>query len=159
MLSGAAVPVGDAVTVTGEGEESGFGDLVAAEAVTVDSSGDPPPVATVLGAAGRAIPTEAVISDDGTPTDLDADPNVVDPEEDGIDFHESLEGMRATVDDPVAISPADRFGETPAADREDGTTPGLNDRFALNFEGDADGYGDLDPERIRIRRRADTRGR
>src|SRR5207237_7868936 len=38
---------------------------------------------------------------------------VFDPESDGIDFWESMEGMRLQLNDPVAVGPTNSFGETP----------------------------------------------
>jgi uncharacterized protein len=38
---------------------------------------------------------------------------VFDPPEDGIDFHESLEGMLVRVHDAVAVGPTNDFGELP----------------------------------------------
>ena len=92
-----------------------------------------------------------IISKDELAVNLQTDPGVFNPETDGIDFYESLEGMLVTVDNPVAISATNRFDETwVVADDGNATTPGLNDRGALNFDGDLDGLGDLNPERIQI---------
>lgn len=56
----------------------------------------------VLGPAGRAAPTET-IDDDRSAT--------FDPGQDGIDFYESLEGMRVTLPDAIALSTINNFGE------------------------------------------------
>ena len=83
-------------------------------------------------------------------------PGTFNPETDGIDFFESLEGMLVTIDDPVVIGATNRFDETWVVS-DDGTIVtsgsddgGLNDRGGLNLNADADGLGDLNPERIQI---------
>ncbi len=93
----------------------------------------PAPVA--LGSGGR-VPPGRVIDNDGF--------GAFDPGEDGIDFYETLEGMRVTVKDAVAVSPASRFGEIFVRAR--GTAPsGLSERGALTLRPD-----DFNPERIQI---------
>ncbi len=157
--SAPTVAVGDEVTVSGDVSEfipggAGTGNLsitqISANTEEVLSSGNTVD-ALVLGANGRPIPTEVVISPEETPVNLQDEPGEFNPETDGIDFYESLEGMLVTVDNPVAISATNRFGETwVVADDGAGTTPGLNDRGGLNLNADADGLGDLNPERIQI---------
>ncbi|EEE35404.1 alkaline phosphatase [Rhodobacteraceae bacterium KLH11] len=153
------VAVGDEVTVSGDVSEfipggAGTGNLsitqISANTEEVLSSGNTVD-ALVLGANGRPIPTEVVISPEETPVNLQDEPGEFNPETDGIDFYESLEGMLVTVDNPVAISATNRFGETwVVADDGANTSPGLNDRGGLNLNADADGLGDLNPERIQI---------
>ena len=93
----------------------------------------PAPVA--LGVGGR-VPPGRIIDNDGFA--------VFDPGEDGIDFYESLEGMRVTVRDAVAVSPTSRFGEIFVRAR--GTSPsGLSKRGTLTIRPD-----DFNPERIQI---------
>ncbi len=94
------------------------------------------PEATVLGKGGRLPPT-AVIEDDNFTS--------FDPAQDGIDFYESLEGMRVTVKDAVAASPTNRFNEIFAlADNGKGAT-GVNERGGITI-----GPDDFNPERIQI---------
>ncbi|MEM6482594.1 MAG: endonuclease/exonuclease/phosphatase family protein, partial [Pseudomonadota bacterium] len=154
------VAVGDAVILKGIVTEfipggAGTGNLSTTQIsdadIEVTSSGNAVPEATIIGQAGRMPPTEVVISEVETPVNLQEDPGTFNPETDGIDFYESLEGMRVTVDSPVAISATNRFGETwVAADDGANVTPGLNDRGGLNLNADADGLGDLNPERVQI---------
>lgn len=158
------VAVGDAVEVSGVVTEfipggAGSGNLsttqISSTEVELLSTGNTV-AATLIGAAGRTPPTEVVISPDETPVNLQNDPGVFNPEVDGIDFYESLEGMLVTVDNPVAISATNRFDETwVVADNganvtSGGQTGGLNDRGALIINADVDGLGDLNPERIQI---------
>ncbi len=161
--SAPTVAVGDEAEVRGDVSEfipggAGTGNLsitqIAAATVAVLSSGNALPAATLIGQNGYAPPTDKIISEGELPVNLQTDPGTFNPAEDGIDFYESLEGMLVTIDDPVATSVTNRFGETWVVgdDGANVTTPngGLNDRGALNLNADADGFGDLNPERIQI---------
>jgi predicted extracellular nuclease len=57
----------------------------------------------IIGTGGRLPPTQ-IIDNDGF--------GVFDPDQDGIDFWESLEGMLITLDTPTAVSNTNNFGET-----------------------------------------------
>jgi predicted extracellular nuclease len=155
-----AVAVGDAVRVTGTVAEffpggAAGGNLsttqitaTAAGSSQVLSSGNALPEAVTLGAAGRVLPTE-VIEDDAFAA--------FDPTTDGIDFWESLEGMRVTVEAPLVVAPTNGFTELwVVADGGAGAT-NLSARGTLNIEGGAGGPtvtdvigGDFNPERIQI---------
>ena len=133
---------------------------ISPSSVTVREAAVALPAAVILGSSGRLVPEEFVISPDEEPTDL-TDPAQAnlnfDPDQDGIDFFESVEGMRVTVEDAVAVSATNRFSETWAV-----TNQGANltpDDIRLSNGGvdvgialaaDADGTGDLNPERIQI---------
>ena len=93
------------------------------------------PTPVVMGVGGR-IPPDRVIDNDGFA--------VFDPEEDGIDFYEALEGMRVTVKDAVAVSPTSRFGEIFVRARGTSSS-GLSKRGTLTIRPD-----DFNPERIQI---------
>jgi hypothetical protein len=86
-----------------------------APTVTVTATNQPLPAPVVVGGAGLQEPT-TVIADQGTPN---APINVekqggYDPRREGIDFWESLEGMRVEIDDARAVGPTDtQYGETP----------------------------------------------
>jgi YVTN family beta-propeller protein len=77
---------------------------------TVLSSGNKLPSTTVIGQGGR-IPPSQVIANDALNGTVEGSP--FDPSEDGIDFYESLEGMRVQVNDAVAVGPTSSFGEIP----------------------------------------------
>ncbi|MGF1475326.1 MAG: esterase-like activity of phytase family protein [Geminicoccaceae bacterium] len=171
-----AVAVGDEVRLTGTVSEFVPGDSepddddgnlsitqMAFPDIEVLSGGNDLPASTVLGAGGRLPPTDVVISEgelpaDGSQIDLrdadDAAANPFNPGTDGIDFYETLEGMRVTVENPSAVSATNGFGETwlVANEGADVTTPtdALNERGGINLNADADGFGDLNPERIQI---------
>ena len=87
------------------------------------STGNPIPAPVVIGAAGRQPPTRVIDNDNFA---------IFDPEEDGIDFYESLEGMLVEVQDAVAISPTNRFGEIVVL-ADAGAGQQLNSRGGLNL--------------------------
>jgi hypothetical protein len=137
-----SVSVGDAVEVRGTAGEflPGATGLsitqIAASRVTVQSSGNDLPAAVVIGVGGLMPPTQA-IDDDGLTS--------YDPQTDGIDFYESLEGMRVTIDSPTAVSQTTNFGETyVVASGGEGVT-GFNDRGGVTISA-----GDYNPEKIQI---------
>jgi len=70
--------------------------------ITKLSAGNALPAPVLIGAGGRTAPTE-VVDDDGLTS--------FDPEQDGIDFYESLEGMLVRVEHAVAVSSRNSYGE------------------------------------------------
>jgi predicted extracellular nuclease len=113
------VAVGDAVEVSGNITEfrpggSSTANLTTTELtspfVTVVSRGNALPAATVVGAGGRVPPAELIDDDSSGSVETSG---VFDPAEDGIDFYESLEGMRLQVNDALAVGPRNGFGEIP----------------------------------------------
>ena len=100
------------------------------------------PTPVILGTGGRVPPTEN-IDDDAFGT-IPGKGNF-DPDTDGIDFFESLEGMLVTVQDAVAVSPTNRFGEIfTVVDNGTGAT-GISQRGTLNISPD-----DFNPEKVQI---------
>ena len=120
FTSGApTVAVSDAVVVNGVVSEfrPGGGSStnlttteITSPQVTVASSGNPLPAATVVGSGGRVPPGE-VIDDDASGSVETS--GTFDPASDGIDFYESLEAMRVQLNDAVAVGPTSDFGEIP----------------------------------------------
>ncbi|MPZ11262.1 MAG: hypothetical protein GEU89_13795 [Kiloniellaceae bacterium] len=149
--SAPSVAVGDFAVVTGGVSEFIPGgaatnnlsitQLVASE-VNVAVSGLALPEAVVLGEGGRVPPTD-IVEDDAFGS--------FDPETDGIDFFESLEGMRVTVPDAVATSADNRFGETWAVANQGANAGDFNERGGIILQED-----DLNPERVQIQFDADT---
>ncbi|MGB7250216.1 MAG: choice-of-anchor I family protein, partial [Phormidesmis sp.] len=125
--------------------------------VVVLSSGNDLPEAVVIGTSGRVAPSEIVISDDELPVNLQEVAGSFDPSEDAIDFYESLEGMRVTVEDAVAVSPTRVFGQFSA---EAFTLPNqgatatpedvLTASGGINLRSGPDNRGDQNPERVQI---------
>ncbi|MBU0956312.1 MAG: hypothetical protein KKI09_12860, partial [Spirochaetes bacterium] len=105
------VQVGDMVVVNGTVKEYGFNqelrmtELVSPTIVTTLATGCALPDAVVIGRGGR-IPPNSIICDDGN---VGAS-SVFDPENDGIDFWESLENMLVRMNDAI-ITGSGKFGE------------------------------------------------
>ena len=140
------VAIGDSVDVEGTVSEfypggQGTGNLSTTQLsgspeITVLSSGNALPASVVLGAGGRALPSENIEDDNFASFD---------PETDGIDFWESLEGMLVTAPQPVAVSGTSRFDELfVVVDGGEGAT-GLSERGTLNISPD-----DFNPEKVQI---------
>lgn len=72
------------------------------------SSGNPLPAPQVVGIGGRVPPTQVI--EDDTNGSIETSPNTFDPATDGIDFWESLEGMRLQLNNAVAVGPTSLFG-------------------------------------------------
>ncbi|MGQ0793443.1 MAG: endonuclease/exonuclease/phosphatase family protein [Deltaproteobacteria bacterium] len=172
VLSGALVIAGDAVMVTGIAQEdipggAATGNLsttrIVASEVSITASANPLPAPVILGSSGRIPPSVDVISDDETATainlqnPMDAAANQFDPQNDGIDFFESLEGMLVTVQSPVAVSATRRFSSFSS----EVFTLVNNGRFVsprnartrrggISLQPDPDNMGDQNPERVQI---------
>jgi len=116
-----SVAVGDLVSVSGQVQEfrpggAATGNLTTTElggrpTISVLSSGKLLPATTVIGTGGR-IPPNQVIEDDASSGNVETS-GTFDPGQDGLDFYESLEGMRVQVNGAVAVGPTNSFGETP----------------------------------------------
>jgi predicted extracellular nuclease len=128
--SAPTVNVGDSIVVNGHVQEFRPGGASTANLTTTElttptigvlSSGNTLPPTTVLGTGGR-IPPNTVIEDDAT-GDVETS-GTFDPDNDGIDFYESVEGMRVQLNDAVAVGPTNSFGETPIVG-DDGANAGV----------------------------------
>ncbi len=149
--SAPAVAVGVEVRVTGMVTEyypggTATGNLSITEiqqhAMTVVAENQPLPAPVVIGQNGRTPPT-TVIEDDATGSVNDS--GVFDPDQDGIDFYESLEGMLVQVDNPMAVGLTNRYGEIPVVP-DGGALGGLySSRHAIVVR-----PNDFNPERIII---------
>ena len=140
------VKVGDSITVTGTVSEftpggAATGNLSTTQiggtlTIAILSSNNALPSATIIGAGGRVLPTQ-IIDNDALSS--------FDPTTDAIDFYESLEGMRVTAKNLLAVSPTNGFGEIyTVADNGTGAT-GLSSRGTINIA-----PNDFNPERIQI---------
>ena len=153
--SAPTVSLGDAVRVTGTIAEFRPGgststNLTTTEitgpSVTVLSSGNPLPAATIVGDGGRTQPTMVIENDTSGAPPLSVETSGgFDPEQDGIDFYESLEGMRLQVNDPVVVGPTNGFGETYVLPDN-----GANATVRTSRGGIVVRAGDFNPERIQI---------
>jgi predicted extracellular nuclease len=105
--------VGDSVTVSGTVTEyrpaGNVNNLTTTEitspAVTLVSTGNALPAAIVVGTGGR-IPPTTIISDDASGGNVENAGTMFDPANDGIDFWESLEGMRVQLNNARAVGPS-----------------------------------------------------
>ena len=147
---GAAVAVGQAVTVSGRVTEFRPGGATSANLTTteitspaVTAGGPGAAIAqTVIGAGGRVPPTSVI--DDDADGDVESSGSY-DPATDGIDFWESLEAMLLRVPDPVVVGPTNSFGEVWVL-ANDGAGAGI--RTAR--QGIVVGPADFNPERIQL---------
>jgi predicted extracellular nuclease len=141
------VVVGDSVTVSGTvsefrpGGSGGTTNLttteIATPTVTIVSHGSPLPAAQVVGSGGR-VPPAAVIDNDAT-GDVETSGSF-DATVDGIDFWESLEGMRVQLNSPGVVGPTDSNGEIPVVPVGSGTRSTRGGIVAQS--------GDFNPERV-----------
>ncbi|MBW4599360.1 MAG: esterase-like activity of phytase family protein [Calothrix sp. FI2-JRJ7] len=99
---------------------------------------------TVLGANGRAIPN-TVIQNDFTATGNVETGGDFDPVTEGIDFYESLEGMLVQVNNAVATSPTNDFGEIWILASDGANATGRTSRGSSLIS-----PSDFNPERIQI---------
>lgn len=106
------VKIGDLVSVTGKvleaqngfkGDETGLTITeIKTTAIDIKSSNNELPKPIVIGSSGRKCPS--IIDNDNFAK--------FDPEEDAIDFYESLEGMLVEVKDPLIVGEREDYGET-----------------------------------------------
>jgi hypothetical protein len=141
----AEIAVGSAVLVSGRVSEFrgaanalGMTQIVQpAVAVTGDGADIAP---TAIGAGGRVPPGRVIDNDSLGDVDLGS---LFDPEEDGIDFYETLEGMLVRVADPYVVDATASFGEIPVV-ADGGRFAGpFTARGGLIIE-----PGDFNPERM-----------
>ncbi len=155
--TGSTVPtvaVGNRVTVSGTvGEYRPGNDAtnltitqIVTPTITVNAQNVALPTATTIGSGGRVPPTVAIRAD--TPGNVEATATF-DAANNGLDFYESLEGMRVQINNAVATGPTRSFGSNPG-NRE---IPVLADNGAGDGPRTARGGirvqpGDFNPERV-----------
>lgn len=142
-----AAAIGNAVSVNGTVSEFGSGTNltnteIGSPTVLVLSTGNPLPAATVIGTGGR-IPPTTIIDDDSAGTVGAGTP--FDPANDGIDFYESLEGMRVQINNAVAVGPTTDNNEIPVLGDN-----GVNASIRTSRGGIVIRANDFNPERIFI---------
>ena len=151
--------VGDHVAVDGEVDEfrsGGSGGFENLTTTQIRSFTPMTPIATGVAAPTTRIgvdrmPPTLVIDDDST-SSVEADDAVYDPGNDGIDFWESLEGMRLEVVDATAVGPTNGFGEVAVISRlqTDAGVRTPRGGILVRKLADAGNYqpGDFNPERL-----------
>ncbi|MEH2068768.1 MAG: Ig-like domain-containing protein [Nostoc sp.] len=144
---GDSVLVGGTVTEFRPGGASGANNLTTTEiispTITKLSSGNALPAATILGNGGKTIPTSVI--DNDTTGNIETGTTTFDPAQDGIDFYESLEGMLVQVNNPVAVSPTNSFGEIWVLADNGVNATGRTARGGIEIS-----PKDFNPERIQI---------
>lgn len=138
------VKVGDLVKVTGKAVESypdgGNGGLSITQITFADteilSHDHPLPAPIVLGEGGRPVPSE-IIDDDRL--------EVFDPENDGLDFFESLESMLVQINNPVAVNSINKYREIAFVANGGANATGFAERGVLTIS-----ETDYNPERLTI---------
>ncbi|MBE9048085.1 lamin tail domain-containing protein [Pleurocapsales cyanobacterium LEGE 10410] len=108
--------------------------------INLVSSNNPLPDAVIIGRDGR-IPPDASIDDN---------PDRYNPDVDGLDFFESLEGMLVTAQDAIAVSGTTRFGEIFTVVNDGASATGISDRGTLNISPD-----DFNPKKVQIDENSD----
>jgi uncharacterized protein len=148
------VSIGDSILVSGTVTEFRAGNnannltttQITSPTIVKLSSGNALPTATILGNGGRTIPTSVI--DNDTTGNIETGTTTFDPAQDGIDFYESLEGMRVQVNNPIATSPTANFGTSQEiwvlADN------GANATGRTARGGSLISASDFNPERIQI---------
>ncbi|MBD2525077.1 SdiA-regulated domain-containing protein [Nostoc sp. FACHB-133] len=148
------VSVGDSILVSGTVTEFHPGNnannltvtQITSPTIVTVSTGNALPNATILGNGGRTIPTTVI--DNDTSGNIETGTTTFDPAQDGIDFYESLEGMRVQVNNPVSTSPTGNFGTSQEiwvlADN------GANATGRTARGGSLISASDFNPERIQI---------
>ncbi|MEJ7743225.1 MAG: hypothetical protein WKF73_12110 [Nocardioidaceae bacterium] len=142
----ALVP-GTAVSVAGDVTEYRQRDTgltvteITRPSVTLETTGVSLPEPTEVGGDGLQ-PPGSVIDDDaagGPPINVET-AGSFDPQRDGIDFWESLEGMRIGIDSARVVGPTSRFGEIPVVPEGAGPESARGGIVAV--------AGDFNPERV-----------
>ncbi|MEH2194561.1 MAG: putative Ig domain-containing protein [Nostoc sp.] len=149
--SAPTVSVGDSVLVNGTVTEfrpaNNVNNLTTTEITSPTivklSNGNALPTATILGNGGRTIPTSVI--DNDTTGNIETGTTTFDPTQDGIDFYESLEGMLVQVNNPVAVSPTNSFGEIWVLADNGANATGRTARGGIVVSSN-----DFNPERIQI---------
>jgi predicted extracellular nuclease len=115
-----SVAVGDSLLLNGSVSEfrpggASSNNLTTTElvspAITLVSHANPLPPPVVIGQGGRMPPTTVI--DDGVSGTVETFSVVLDPAHHGIDFYESLEGMRVQINNAVVVGPTNSFNEIP----------------------------------------------
>jgi predicted extracellular nuclease len=165
------VSVGDEVRVAGPvaefipggpatGNLSGT-QIAAPTSIEILSRRQPLPGPVRLGTGGRIPPAVHVIRPDAVPVNLQvkaqADAHRFDPGTAGIDFYESLEGMRVTVPDPVAVSGTRTFGPSsgevftlPDQGRHIAPKRARTKRGGIYLQPHPENRGDQNPEIVQV---------
>lgn len=104
---------------------------------------------TIIGNGGRVPPNEIIDNDTHGSVEVAAQ-TTYDPDQDGIDFYESLEGMLVQVNSARAISATNKFGEIWVLGDAGANATGVNAHGGVTLIDHGDGTFDYNPERILV---------
>ena len=162
---GSIPAVGDCVELTDSVQENSFGSDLSTTRMNFPAintftcpEGWNVPEPVVIGRGGRVPPNVIVFNEDKEPANLQtANASSFDPDTDGIDFYESLEGMLVTIEDAVAVSATRRFGSFSSElftlannGRDVAPNDALTKRDGIELQPDPDNRGDQNPERVQV---------
>ncbi|MBI5653890.1 MAG: hypothetical protein HZC40_26095, partial [Chloroflexi bacterium] len=147
--------VGDSVTVSGTVSEyraaANANNLtlteITAPTVNLVAAGQPVPAAIVVGTGGR-IPPTTIISDDASGGNVENAGTTFDPANDGIDFWESLEGMRVQINNARAVGPSRYYASSNSWELPVVGDSGANSSVNTARGGVVIRASDYNPERI-----------
>ena len=128
------------VNPAGPGENSLTTTTLQSQELKVLSSENALPAAVVLGEGGRAIPEQVICNDVNR---FASRSGLFDPEEDGLDFYESLEGMLVQVNNALAVSVTETYREVAVVADGGKDASLLSDRSVLVLR-----EQDYNPERL-----------
>jgi hypothetical protein len=111
--------------------------------IQVMSNGIALPTPVIIGLEGQ-LPPDQIIEDDATSGDVETS-GEFDPATDGLDFHESLEGMRVMVIDPIAVSGTSQEGVIAIVGNYGALAGDFTPRGGLIVQ-----PGDFNPERLLV---------
>jgi len=117
--------------------------LINSSNLQILSSQNPMPDPVVLGEAGRFIPNQIIEND--VVGYVGKDKGLFDPEEDGMDFFESLESMYVEVREPLLVSSTNRFNEVSIVADNGRNANLISDTGAIVIR-----ENDFNPERIML---------
>jgi len=103
---------------------------------------------TVIGVGGRMPPSEFIDSDTNGSVEIPAQ-TTYNPDHDGIDFYESLEGMLVQINNVRVVGPTNKFGEIWLLGDNGMYASGVNARGGVTLI-DHGSYVDYNPERVMI---------
>ncbi|MBG0785128.1 MAG: endonuclease/exonuclease/phosphatase family protein [Anaerolineaceae bacterium] len=143
------VKVGDAVLVSGKVKEKAPGGsgtdnltqtLIDDVTVAVVSSGNDLPAPIIVGEGGRIPPTQVIDNDSNGYVSAETP---FDPDEDGLDFYESMEGMLIQINDALVVGPTNAYKEIVVVGDMGAHAGVLSELGSLVIQAD-----DFNPERI-----------
>ena len=102
----------------------------------------------IIGNGGRVPPNQIIDNDTSGSVEVAAQ-TTYDPNQDGIDFYESLEGMLVQVNDARVIAPTNSYGEIWVLGDAGANASGTNARGGITLIDDGDSI-DSNPERILV---------